>query len=243
MTIEDLDFIEQTEFDNPGELLGIDGADMNAELLGILNGLDAVKRQRVLNSLKKRKRPSRKSRGEMEKFFRLLPKHIRQQLRKGQLRLADYVIYSIKPATQKTIKFFEPQDDKNIGLRNISNAKLPKNHAFMCSGIIMLAGAGADSTEDVVKSNEYKEIEAENAIANGEFSLKANKVQIVPDTSNRVFCSKQNTFNNLGYYKLDNPRLIKDEEPIEFTVELGTLTGITAHTHIWTGLVGTITTP
>ncbi len=85
---------------------------------------------------------SKGSRAEMEKHFKELPAHIREGLKKGELRLADTVIYSIKPALQTTIKMFETQDVQEIGLRNISNAKLPKNQALLVSGIILLAGVG-----------------------------------------------------------------------------------------------------
>ncbi len=76
---------------------------------------------------------SRGSRAEMERHFRQLPGHIRSELSTGKLRLADMVVYSIKPINAKTIKMFETQDTKETGLRNISNAKLPKNHS---SGLI-----------------------------------------------------------------------------------------------------------
>src|SRR3989338_3549304 len=47
----------------------------------------------------------------------------------------------------------------------------------------------------------------------------------------------------LGYYKLDNPRVINDEELIEFTVELGTSFSIPAETWLYVALDGTMTTP
>jgi hypothetical protein len=47
----------------------------------------------------------------------------------------------------------------------------------------------------------------------------------------------------VGYYKLSNPRLIQDDIQIEFTVELGTMTGILPNTQLFVGLHGTITTP
>jgi hypothetical protein len=179
----------------------------------------------------------------MEKHFGELPAHIKEGLAKGDLRLADTVIYSIKPATSKTIKLFETQDDKEIGLRNISNAKLPKNQALLVSGIILLAGIPSELTKDKVMGTKYLPIEDFAAIANGEFSLKSNKKQIVPETSNGVF--KTSNMHNvpIGYYKLANPRLIEDDILIEFTVDLGTMEGLDVKTHVFVGLHGTITTP
>lgn len=187
--------------------------------------------------------PSKGSRAEMEKHFAELPKHIKEGLGKGDLRLADTVIYSIKPASSKTIKMFETQDDKQIGLRNVSNAKLPKGSSLLVSGIVLLAGVSADATPDKVMATNYQQLEAIPSIANGEFSLKANKKQIVPDTSNSVFKTLGYGLVPIGYHKLSNPRLIHDDVLIEMTIELGTMDGIAANTYIFVGLHGTITTP
>jgi len=89
----------------------------------------------------------------------------------------------------------------------------------------------------------FTKIESIPAIANGEFSLKSNKKQIIPETSNLVF--KTDHMYNIpqGYYKLANPRLIHDDILIELTIELGTMDGIVANTQIFAALHGTITTP
>jgi hypothetical protein len=230
------------EYNNAGALVGIDGVDDN-ELLGALRRMNPIKRQRTVNKLANTGAPSRGSRAEMEKFFGELPAHIKDGLARGELRLADSTIYSIKPVTSKTIKMFETQDDKEIGLRNVSNAKLPKNQAFLVSGIYLLAGISADGTKDKIIATEYKGLENFNAVANGEFSLKSNKKQIVPETSNAVFKTAANHLVPVGYYKLANPRLIHDDILIEMTIELGTMDGIPANTYIYAGLHGTITTP
>lgn len=233
------------EYNNAGALLGLDGEneELMGELLGALRRMNPIKRQKVVNRLTAPAPASKGSRAEMEKHFNELPNHIREALKKGELRLADTVIYSIKPVNSKTIKLFETQDDKEIGLRNISNAKLPKNQAFLVSGIILLAAVAEDSTKDNVMAAKYDVVNDFAAIANGEFSLKSNKKQIVPETSNGIFKTRNFNIVPAGYYKLANPRLIHDDVLIEFTLELGTMVGIAPHTHVWAGLVGTVTTP
>jgi hypothetical protein len=233
------------QYNNAGALLGLDGDnDENiGELLGALKKMNPIKRQRTINKLTAPTYPSKGSRAEMEKHFSELSPSIKEGMKRGDLRLADTVIYSIKPVTSRTIKLFETQDDKEIGLRNISNAKLPKNQAFLVSGIILLVGVAGDSSKDKVMATNFDFIESIPAIANGEFSLKANKKQIVPETSNSVFKTKNLHSVQAGYFKLANPRLILDDILIELTVELGTMEGITPNTHIWVGLHGTITTP
>ncbi len=230
------------EYNNQGALLGVEGLDGD-ELMGALRRMNPIQRQRTINRFANTGTYSRGSRAEMEKHFAELPQHIKDGLVRGELRLADNILYSIKPINSKTVKLFETQDDKEIGISNISNAKLPKNQAFLVSGIFLLAGTSADATKNKVMSTNFKQIEDVPAIANGEFNLKSNKKQIVPETSNTVFKTYNNNMMNLGYYKLANPRLIQDDVLIEFTVELGTTEGIPANTYLYVGLHGTITTP
>lgn len=229
------------EYNNQGGLLGIDMLE-NSELMGMLGRMNPIKRQRTINKLTGTGIPSRGSRAEMEKFFSELPQNIKDGLKKGELRLADSVIYSIKPAAS-TVKMFDTADTKDTGLRNISSAKLPKNQAMLVSGIYMLAGVATDDTKAKVAAAEYKGLENFNAIATGEFTLEANRKQIVPATSNSVFKTGSYHMVPAGYYKLANPRLILDDIQIEFTVELGSMDGVAAHTYIYVGLHGTITTP
>ena len=230
------------EYNNQGALLGLEGID-DGELLGALRRMNPIQRIKTISKLSNTGSASRGSRAEMEKFFGELPPHIKEGLVKGELRLADSTIYSIKPVTSKTIKMFETQDDKEIGLRNVSNAKLPKNQAFLVSGIFLLAGTSADGTKDKIIATEFKGLENFNTIANGEFSLKSNKKQIVPDTSNVVFKTSANHLVPVGYYKLANPSLIQDDILVEMTIELGSMDSIPANTYIYAGLHGTITTP
>lgn len=232
-----LENVEQ--YGNAGALLGLD----DGELMGALNALPPIQRQRVINKLAAPAPASKGSRAEMEKHFSELPKHIKEGLSNGDLRLADTVHYSIKLVNSKTIKMWETQNDKEVGIISISNAKLPKNQAMLVSGIIMLAANSTDNTKDKVIGTAYDKIETFPSIANGEFSLKANKKQIVPETSCNVFKTANLSTVPIGYYKLANPRLIHDDVLIEFTLELGSMEGITAYTHVYVGLHGTITTP
>jgi len=228
------------EYNNAGALLGLDGDD---ELLGALKRVNPIQRQKIVNKVTNTGARSRGSRGEMEKHFGELPPHIKSALAKGELRLADSVIYSIKPVSSKTIKLFETQDDKEVGLRNISNAKLPKNQAFMVSGIVLLVGTAAANDKDKIIATKFGKIEDFPAIANGEFSLKCNKKQIVPETPNLIFKTDQLHRVPVGYYKLANPRMIQDDMLIELVIELGSMEGIPENTFIYAGLHGTITTP
>jgi hypothetical protein len=213
-------------------------------LLGALRRMNPIQRIRVMNKVAGGVQASKGSRAEMEKHFKDLPAHIKQGLMKGDLRLADTIIYSRKLVNSKTIKLFETQDVKAIGLRNISNAKLPKNQALLVSGIFLLAAVAADSSQEKSIVANYDKIEDYPAIANGEFTLKANKKIIMTDVDNAIFKTANNANIPMGYYKLANPRIIHDDILLEATVELGSLDGIdTTKTFLYVGLHGTITTP
>ncbi len=231
--------IMDSEYNNVGELFGF------GELEKCTRHMNPVQKVKAISRMSRQVKASRRSRGEMEKFFKQLPKHVKQELVKGTLRLADWTIYSIKQIKSKTIKMFEPQDDKEVGVRNISNAKLPKNTVFLVSGIILLTGTSTSSQDpEANKAINFKSLSTIPAIANGEFSLKANKKQIVPENqSNRRFITDNDHTVQWGYYKLDNPRLIQDEEVIEFIVELGTQFNIPDEQFLYVGLDGTSTTP
>lgn len=232
----------ESEYTNPTELMGF--GEVEEELLGDLKRLNPLARAKAMQKLMKKPIPSQGSRAEFEKFFVELPKHIKEQLLQGKLRLADHLIYTIKAVNgAKTIKMFESQDVKEVGLRNISNAKLPKNMALLVSGIYMLQGEAASQGADDLKVVKFETIENVGALANGEFKLKANKKQLVSDTSNRNFVTTQFDMVPKGFYKLANPRLIHDDIDIEFEIELGTINGINANTVIYIGLAGTATIP
>lgn len=230
------------EYNNVGALLGVDGLDGD-ELLGALKRMSPLKRQRAINKLTNTGAPSRGSRAEMEKHFGELPDHIKAALAKGELRLADTVVYSIKKVASKVTKMFETQDTKTIGLTSLSAARLPKNQALVVSGIFLLAGVPADLTPDNIMAIPFDKIESMPALTTGEFSLKANKKVIVPETSMHIFKTSNDQTIPLGYYKLANPRLIHDDVLIECTVEIGSMAGLDPKAHIYVGLHGTITTP
>ncbi|MGZ4064213.1 MAG: hypothetical protein ACXVP0_14660 [Bacteroidia bacterium] len=230
------------EYNNVGALLGIDGIDGD-ELLGALKKMHPVKRQKVINQLTSNGAPSKGSRAEMEKHFGELPDHIKQALAKGELRLADTVIYGVKKIASKVTKMFETQDVKQVAVTSISAGRLPKNQALLVSGIYVLAGVPADLSIDNIMAATFDKIETMPALVTGEFSLKANKKVILPETSMKVFCTANDTTVPIGYYKLANPRLIHDDVLIECTIETGTMTNLDPKAHLYVGLHGTITTP
>ena len=231
------------EYNNAGELLGID-AGMNGGFTSYLSGLNVVQKAAAIARVAKALPPSIGSRAEFEKHFKELPDEIKGKLVGGELRLADYNLRAVKRVTSKTCKLFETSDTKTTGGTSVAQAKLSKGMVLLVSSITLLAGVSADLTDDKVLAIDFKSLSQYPALANGEFYFKANKKQIIPEgKSNRVFVTDNNHSINLGVFKLHNPRMIRDEELIEFVVELGTMTGLDANTHILCELNGTVTTP
>jgi hypothetical protein len=232
-----------SEYSNAGELYGLNGYFDNS-LMGELAQMNPITRAKAINAITRPPAASRGSRAEFEKFFGELPDHIKEGLKNGKLRLADKTIYSIKPVNgAKTIKMFESQDVKEVGLRNISNGKLPKNSVMLVSAIYLLQGTPATAAADDVKSTVFDIIDTKGALNTGEFTFKANKKHLLSETSLKKFHTGNLTIVPKGYYKLDNPRPILDDVDIEFDIELGTVTGLAALAHLYVGLEGTITIP
>jgi hypothetical protein len=115
--------------------------------------------------------------------------------------------------------------------------------ALLVSGIYLLQGVAASLAVDDVKVATFNSIETVGPLANGEFKLKANKKQLVSDTSNRNFITTGFDMVPKGFYKLSNPRLIHDDIDIEFEIELGTIAGISPNAVLYVGLAGTATIP
>lgn len=237
------DFLK-SEYNNAGELYGLDAIKLTN---AVAKATNPVQRAQIVQKATQSNptMASRGSRRDMEKHFQNLPPHVREGLAKGTLRLADYTIYSIKHANSKTVKMFETQDEKETGVRNISNAKLPKNMVMLVSGIYLLAGVNTTPADPEYRKNiNFASVAAMSAVCDGEWSFKANRRQLIPENNSvRRFATDNDHTVQLGYYKLDNPRMINDDELIEFTVELGTLEGLNANAWLYVGLDGTVTTP
>lgn len=158
------------------------------------------------------------SRAEFEKRIHLLPSDIQKGLASQQLQAVDIAYYVVKPISgSKVIKLFKDDDNKVVGLSNISSGKLEKGNHFLLHGIQLLSGV-ADANEPVGSVN-FSSIP--DYIKNGEFEFKANGTILLPTTSNEVFNTEgKDSFK--GLYILDNPKIIKDQQPIEFNLEWAT---------------------
>ena len=161
--------------------------------------------------------PSQGSRGELEKRLHLLPKEIQEGLARQSLQAVDAAYYVVKDISgSKVQKILKDDDNKVVGMSNISSAKLEKGNHFLLHGLTLLAGvAGAGETAYDVNFGVLPDY-----IRNGEFEFIANGTSLIQNASLELF---NTTGQNMpvGHYRLDNPKLIKDQQTMELNLEWG----------------------
>lgn len=213
------------------------GAMTDDELLGALERAPQAERKAFLRRVKQPKPAGSgrsDSRSEFERRLHLLPKEIQQGLANKTLQAVDVAYYVAKSvANNKVVKMLKDDDNKVVGISNISSAKLEKGNVMLLSGIVLLAGATS------AKAEEVKFTLLPEYIRNGEFEFKANGTTLIPSTSCEVF-NTAGTTRQEGYYKLDNPKIIYDQQAMELNLEWGV--NAIENQHIKAILVGTAVT-
>ena len=155
------------------------------------------------------------SRAEFEKRLNLLPGDIQQGLANQTLQAVDTAYYVVRSiAGSKVVKMLKDDDNKVVGTSNISSAKLEKGNHFLLHGIQLLGGT-AEANETMGSVNF---VMIPDYVRNGNFEFKANGTVLIPNTSCEVFNTEgKDSFQ--GLLILDNPKMIRDQQPIEFNIE------------------------
>lgn len=200
------------------------GAISEDELMGALERATIGERKqfvrRIQNNTKAATNTSApsNSRGEFEKRLHWLPKEIQAGLANKTLQAVDATFYNVKAVGgNRVIKMFRDDDNKIVGLSNISSAKLEKGNIMLLAGIILISGNAGEGNDDGRGVN-YDVLPS--IIRNGEFELKANGTTLIPPTSCEVF-DTTGTNRRRGLFMLDNPKIINDQQPIELNIEWG----------------------
>lgn len=201
------------------------GAISDEELLGALERAPLAERKQFIRRVKTQSQKvvaasaaPANSRGEFEKRMPMLPKEIQQGLASKNLQVVDAAYYVTKNiSSSKIAKMLKDDDNKVVGQSNISSAKLEKGNLMLLSGIILLAGV-AEAGKTIVDVNFDL---LPGYIRNGEFEFKANGTTLIPSTSCEVFNSADMHIRR-GLFRLDNPKMINDQQAMEFNIEWGT---------------------
>ena len=200
--------------------LDLMGVITDEELMGALEAATPVQRKAFAQKVKQQPKtaaaPERNSsRSELERRMHLLPKEIRDGIARKTLQAVDAAFYVTKNVSgNRVIKMMKDDDNKVVGVSNISGGKFEKGNVMLLSGIILLASVGtanaAEGTYGVLPS----------VIRNGEFEFKANGTTLVPITPLELF-NTTDTKRQVGFYKLDNPKIIYDQQAMELNIEWG----------------------
>ena len=131
--------------------LDLMGAMTDDELLGALEAATQQERKTFIRRIKQPKPASGRSdsRSEFERRLHLLPKEIQQGLANKTLQAVDAAYYVTKSvSSNKIIKMLKDDDNKTVGISNISSAKLEKGNIMLLSGIVLLASVGIAKAEE-----------------------------------------------------------------------------------------------
>lgn len=163
---------------------------------------------------------ARGSRRDFETRINLLPRDVQKGLANKSLQSVDICYYAVKDiANSKVVKMLRDDDNKAVGHTNISSAKLEKGAFFLLHAIRLSYGLADQNVNNPLTVNFAL---VPDFIRNGEFEFKANGAVLIPNTSLEVFNTKNNNRLVEGTYILDNPKLIRDQQTIEFNLEWGT---------------------
>lgn len=198
------------------------GAVAESELVAAMDAASPSAKQSFARSIRQFAKTrssgaSRGSRGELEKRLHMLPKEIQEGLARQTLQAVDAAYYVVKDISgSKVQKLLKDDDNKVVGVSNISSAKLEKGNYFLLNALTLLAGTAAQ--DETVFDVNFTVLP--DYLRNGEFEFIANGTTLLQNASCELFnTSGQNV--PVGQYELDNPKLIKDQQTIEFNLEWG----------------------
>lgn len=233
--MENLKSLMEGEYGNNADLLGIntDGAD----LLGRISRLPKEQQATAIKQLIRGKDSGGSgSRQEMEKRFMQLPKEIRDGLLNKRLQLADTRFYVVKDISGKnSIDVFQGTDQKGVGLGNLANQKLEKDNWFIIYAILVryAVSAAGSATADFIDIPAF--------IRNGECELEAGNKKLIGLTDNTIFDTRTRTDVQIGFYKVENTKIIEPQVEIKMPVKFTAAAPATSFLRV--GFIGTSVIP
>ncbi len=223
--------IENSDFPVNGILSGI----TDEELLGAVKQNPAAARRVMAAGKAPRPTGQGSSRDELKARFHLLPKDIQAKLVKNELQLSDGALMVAKSVSgAKQIKLFQDSDVKKVGVSLLNKGQLEKDELFLVAGFSLLYGIGNGTEDTDLINTEFGLLP--DKVLNGEFEFKGNGKTLIKKTSCEVFRTHKSreindtvnhyglgyaygTSHKIGFYKLENPKLIEDQVQMEFNVD------------------------
>lgn len=172
----------------------------------------------------------------MEQKFMLLPKEIRDGLLNKRLQLVDTRFYIVKDiAAKNSIDIFQGTDQKGVGLGNLANQKLEKDNWFIVFALLMRY---AESAGGMAEAN-FTHIPP--IVRNGEFELEAGNKKLIGLTDNSAFDTRERTDVPIGFYKVENTKIIEPQVEIKMPVKFTAASVPTSFLRV--GFIGTSVIP
>ena len=146
------------------------------------------------------------------------------RLSAGTQRLADVTFFATRDVSNlTTIRFFQPQDAKDRGITNVANAQLDKNNVLMLGSIVILS---ATSTSAI--SNNRETLAALNyggikvtGLSSSELTMRYHGKDVLDVLPMQRFVTSNDKRNQVGELVLDNPILVRENDPFELNIETG----------------------
>ncbi len=153
------------------------------------------------------------SRDEALRRIDALPAAIKAGLMAKRLQIADAAFYFYKAGgAQSSLRMIGTDDDKAVGVTNVSDAKLDKDYYFLPVWLQVLSGNNATLSDTAFGL-------PVDAILNGDFEWKANGKYLMPkDTSARIFDTASRTNVIIGSHKVNNPKWIEPQVEMQFDI-------------------------
>lgn len=230
------------EYDNYSSMSGVN-TDGLQELLGKISKLPKDQQGKAVRNLLKRKGAPAgigNSRYEMEQKLDQLPKEILDGLMNKRLQLSDTRFYVVKDiSTKNTIDIFQGTDQKGVGLGNLANQKLEKDNWLLVFALLMRYASVVGGGANPYLSADFTHVPA--VIRNGEFEFEAGNKKMVMSTSLSVFDTRDRHDVPIGYWKLDNTKIIEPQVEIKMPVKFAA--AAEANTFLRVELLGTSVIP
>jgi|GEM_PF-257625 len=181
------------------------------------------------------------SREEFKSRIQMLDKGIQADLANGRAQAVDTYMHAVKSISgAQQVKMLRDNDVKTPGVCMINNGKLQKGEPLLLSAIILMEGVGGATTENVATISPINFGQISSIVRGGTFEFKVNSKILIPETSCEVFANNFaftekgettdksyglaysfNSGQRFGLFKLDNPKLIETQVPMELNIEWG----------------------
>jgi hypothetical protein len=153
---------------------------------------------------------------------------LKSDLKEGKRAIRPFVIDVIFTLNgQNKIKIFDPALTEKVSIRNLSNAKLPKDVVFVPHTAQLLRGVAASASDLDVSNTNFTGIDAEPILTKGNLTLGVRGNKLFNKTSTSIFDTRGTT-RATGSVELAESIVINGDVLLEGEIEILDSTNIDA---------------